>query len=137
MRRRLIGVTQEQLAHALGVSFQQVQKYELGNNRVSASKLYEIATILKVPISFFFAWLADTTTGAEADVASQRELTMRNFLTTSEGLSLAAAFPRIGGGRTSRELLGLIRMIADEDQQNEDAPSPPASAGDKVRRSPH
>ncbi|WP_454760921.1 helix-turn-helix domain-containing protein [Caulobacter segnis] len=114
MRRKLIGVSQEKLADALGLTFQQVQKYELGSNRISASKLYEIAKILKVPIAFFFVGLADTATNAMAYEASRRELVIRNFLTTPEGLELAAAFPRIGRGRVSRELLDLIRMIADE-----------------------
>ncbi|HWT51563.1 MAG TPA: helix-turn-helix domain-containing protein [Caulobacter sp.] len=114
MRRKMIGVSQEQLADALGLTFQQVQKYELGSNRVSASKLYEIAKILKVPIAFFFVGLVDTATNAKAYEASRRELVIRTFLNTPEGLELAAAFPRIGHGRVSRELLDLIRMIADE-----------------------
>jgi len=114
MRRKMIGVSQEQLADALGLTFQQVQKYELGSNRVSASKLYEIAKILKVPIAFFFVGLVDTATNAKAYEASRRELVIRTFLNTPEGLELAAAFPRIGHRRVSRELLDLIRMIADE-----------------------
>jgi transcriptional regulator with XRE-family HTH domain len=113
MRRKLVGVSQEKLADALGLTFQQLQKYELGSNRVSASKLYEIAKILKVPIAFFFVGIA-AETGADAHQASQRELVIRNFLATSDGLELAAAFPRLGRGRVSRELLDLIRMIADE-----------------------
>jgi transcriptional regulator with XRE-family HTH domain len=114
MRRKLISVSQGRLADALGLTFQQVQKYELGANRISASKLYEIAKILKVPIAFFFLGLADTATNAEAYEASRREVMIRNFLTMPEGLELAAAFPRIGRGRVIRELLDLIRMIADE-----------------------
>ena len=59
MRRRLLGVSQERLAEALGLTFQQVQKYERGANRVSASKLYEIARTLQTPVTYFFDGLAD------------------------------------------------------------------------------
>src|SRR5471030_2652213 len=59
LRRRMQGVSQEKLADALGLTFQQVQKYERGTNRVSASKLYEIATALRSPISYFFDGLVD------------------------------------------------------------------------------
>src|SRR5580692_8901907 len=59
MRRRMLGVSQEKLADALGLTFQQVQKYERGANRVSASKLYEIAAALKTPVAYFFEGLAD------------------------------------------------------------------------------
>src|SRR5713226_5149805 len=59
LRRRMQGVSQEKLADALGLTFQQVQKYERGANRVSASKLYEIAAALHAPVSYFFDGLAD------------------------------------------------------------------------------
>src|SRR3954464_8804994 len=65
MRRKLLGVSQEQLADSLGLTFQQVQKYERGANRVSASKLYEIAKTLQVPVSFFFDGLADPMDGSD------------------------------------------------------------------------
>src|SRR5579862_5575580 len=66
MRRRLQGVSQEKLADALGLTFQQVQKYERGANRVSASKLYEIASALKSPVAYFFDGLADPS-GSEGE----------------------------------------------------------------------
>ena len=70
LRRRMQGVSQEKLADALGLTFQQVQKYERGANRVSASKLYEIAAALRAPVAYFFDGLADPTGGA--DPAEQR-----------------------------------------------------------------
>jgi transcriptional regulator with XRE-family HTH domain len=66
LRRTLVGISQERLANALGLTFQQVQKYECGTNRVSASKLYEIAKALDIEVAFFFDELPSTTKAAEA-----------------------------------------------------------------------
>jgi len=70
LRRRMQGVSQEKLADALGLTFQQVQKYERGANRVSASKLYEIAAALKAPVAYFFDGLADPTTDSETSIGA-------------------------------------------------------------------
>ena len=114
MRRKVLGVSQEKLADELGLTFQQVQKYERGANRVSASKLYEIARALSAPVSYFFEGLSQTT--GEATLGGGRaEASMHDFLMTPEGLELAAAFPRIKRGRIRRRLLDLVRsMIEDE-----------------------
>ena len=115
MRRKLLGVSQEHLADSLGLTFQQVQKYERGANRVSASKLYEIARTLQVPVSFFFDGLADPTSGSESDEFShQAERVVQEFLTTPEGMELAEAFPRIKRGRVRRQVLDLVRAMAEE-----------------------
>ncbi|ALL14478.1 helix-turn-helix domain-containing protein [Caulobacter henricii] len=115
MRRKLLGVSQEQLAESLGLTFQQVQKYERGANRVSASKLYEIAKTLQVPVSFFFDGLADPMGGSEADeVGLHAERVVQEFLTTPEGIELAEVFPRIGRGKVRRQVLDLVRAMADD-----------------------
>jgi transcriptional regulator with XRE-family HTH domain len=115
MRRKLLGVSQEQLADSLGLTFQQVQKYERGANRVSASKLYEIAKTLQVPVSFFFDGLADPMDGSDGDeVGQQAERIVQEFLTTPEGLELAEVFPKIGRGRVRRQVLDLVRAMAEE-----------------------
>jgi len=115
MRRKLLGVSQEQLADSLGLTFQQVQKYERGANRVSASKLYEIARTLQVPVSFFFDGLADPMSGAEEDeVGHHAERVVQEFLTTPEGLELAEVFPKINRGRVRRQVLDLVRAMAEE-----------------------
>jgi len=115
MRRKLLGVSQEQLAGALGLTFQQVQKYERGANRVSASKLYEIARTLQVPVSFFFDGLADPLAGLEDDsTGSQAERVVQEFLSTAEGMELAEVFPRIHRARVRRQVLDLVRSMADE-----------------------
>ena len=116
MRRKMLGVSQERLADALGLTFQQVQKYERGANRVSASKLYEIARFLSAPISYFFEGLSDpTSTGAPGhDDASEQFV--HDFLMTSEGLELAAAFPKIRRSRLRRRVLDLVRALSEDEE---------------------
>ena len=123
MRRRMQGVSQERLADALGLTFQQVQKYERGANRVSASKLYEIAASLRTPVSYFFEGLADPSSdgGTEDGSHTIAEQSVHAFLTTSEGLELAGLFPRLQRGRLRRRLLDLVRAIVGEDQEEEEA----------------
>jgi transcriptional regulator with XRE-family HTH domain len=122
MRRKLLGVSQEQLADSLGLTFQQVQKYERGANRVSASKLYEIAKTLQVPVSFFFDGLADPMDGSDGDeVGQQAERIVQDFLTTPDGLELAEVFPKIGRGRVRRQVLDLVRAMAEEAARTENA----------------
>jgi transcriptional regulator with XRE-family HTH domain len=123
MRRRMQGVSQEKLADALGLTFQQVQKYERGANRVSASKLYEIAASLKTPVAYFFEGLADPAThdGDGAGARPSAEHTVHAFLMTSEGLELAGLFPRVSRGRLRRRLLDLLRAMVGEDVGEEDA----------------
>jgi transcriptional regulator with XRE-family HTH domain len=113
MRRKMLGVSQETLADALKLTFQQVQKYERGANRVSASKLYEIAKTLQVPVSFFFDGLADPMTDEVDEVGAAAERVVTEFLNTPEGLELAEMFPKIGRGRVRRQVLDLVRAMAD------------------------
>jgi transcriptional regulator with XRE-family HTH domain len=120
MRRRMQSVSQERLADSLGLTFQQVQKYERGANRVSASKLYEIATTLHAPISYFFDGLDDPTGGGAPSASGDDEQTVHAFLMTSEGLDLARGFTRIPRGRVRRRLLELIRALADDDDNTAD-----------------
>ncbi|HEY5409462.1 MAG TPA: helix-turn-helix transcriptional regulator [Caulobacteraceae bacterium] len=116
MRRKMLGVSQERLAEALGLTFQQVQKYERGANRISASKLYEIARFLSAPIAYFFEGLSDPAAG-KADRHDQgAEQHVHGFLMTSEGLELAAAFPRIGRPHLRRRILDLVRSLTGEDE---------------------
>jgi transcriptional regulator with XRE-family HTH domain len=114
MRRRILGVSQERLAEALGLTFQQVQKYERGANRVSASKLYEIARTLQAPITYFFEGLPDPIASGQDDANSEQA--MHDFLMTAEGLELASLFPKIRRGRVRRKLLDLVRAMSDESE---------------------
>ena len=121
MRRKILGVSQERLADDLGLTFQQVQKYERGANRVSASKLYEIARSLQAPISYFFDGLADPLTAQEQYAPSGDDRFVHDFLMTSEGLELATIFPKIKRGRVRRKVLDLVRAMADEEASLENA----------------
>ena len=119
MRRRSLGVSQEKLADELGLTFQQVQKYERGANRVSASKLYEIARSLQTPVAFFFEGLNDPTTASAYDAAP--DAFVHEFLMTNEGLELAAVFPKVKKSRLLRRILDLVRTMAEEDDALEPA----------------
>lgn len=117
MRRKILGVSQERLAEDLGLTFQQIQKYERGANRVSASKLYEIAKSLQSSVAYFFEGLADTT---GEGVAEGGEPYVHDFLMTSEGLELAGLFPRITRPKVRRRILELVRSMAEEDASSGD-----------------
>lgn len=113
MRRKLMGVSQEKLAEALGLTFQQVQKYERGVNRVSASKLFETSKFLGVEVSYFFDGLAGRDP-ASGFAESESERYTHEFLMTSEGVELASLFPRLAG-KQRRRILELVRTLADDD----------------------
>ena len=108
MRRKEMGVSQERLAESLGITFQQVQQYERGANRVSASKLWEIATALRTPVSYFYDGLSDRESAAAKRDAAQ------DFLLSTEGIELMAAFPRITEASVRRKIVELICVVADE-----------------------
>ena len=114
MRRKLLGISQEKLADGLGLTFQQVQKYERGANRVSASKLYEIARSLQSSVAYFFEGLADPTEGETSAQTNQGQF-VHDFLMTTEGLELAGLFPKINKPKVRRRVLDLVRSMADEE----------------------
>ncbi|ESQ92507.1 helix-turn-helix domain-containing protein [Asticcacaulis benevestitus] len=114
MRRKFFGLSQEDLAKAIDLTFQQVQKYERGSNRVSASKLYAIALTLKAPVAYFFEGYND---GEPADAFSESasEQFVHGFLMTTEGIELAEAFPRINNAKHRRKILDLVRTLAEDE----------------------
>jgi len=113
-RRKAVNVTQEALADALGLTFQQIQKYERGSNRVSASKLYQIASTLGVPINYFFEGLADPSADSTtSETGFDRDI--NDFLMSPEGLEIAALFGRIHKPGMRRQIVQLMRAIVDED----------------------
>lgn len=117
MRRKILGVSQERLADSLGLTFQQVQKYERGSNRVSASKLYEIAATLQAQVAYFFEGLADPATLEDGESAPGSEKFVQDFLMTPEGLELAGLFPKITRPRVRRRILDLVRSMAEEEDE--------------------
>lgn len=116
LRRKELKVSQEKLAETLGLTFQQVQKYERGANRISASKLYEIARTLRVPIGWFFEGLSDPSIGREDGTDPVGQGYAHEFLLTQEGADLANLFPKITQRRIRRRLVDLIRSLAEADE---------------------
>ncbi|WP_186420589.1 helix-turn-helix transcriptional regulator [Bosea sp. CS1GBMeth4] len=114
MRRMLAGVSQEKLGEGLGLTFQQVQKYEKGTNRISASRLQQIAKMLGVPVAFFFegAPADEATAGGFGEGGSTAYVA--DFLATSEGIQLSKAFVRIKSPRVRRRVIELVEALADE-----------------------
>jgi len=115
--RKQMNVSQEKLAEALGLTFQQVQKYERGANRISASKLYEIACTLHRSISEFFEGLSDPSQGRGEGFAEPGGVQFINeLLMTNEGMDLAALFPKIKRARVRRRVVDLVRALVEEEE---------------------
>jgi transcriptional regulator with XRE-family HTH domain len=118
MRRMMVGMSQEKLAAAVGITFQQIQKYEKGANRIAASRLQQIARILQVPPAFFFdeAGPSDAPSAgfAEPDAGAY----VVDFLSTAEGLQLNRAFAMIRDPKVRRRIVDLVVSLAQD-------PAPP------------
>ena len=117
MRRLMLGKSQTQLGEALGIAFQQVQKYEKGANRISASRLQEISQILQAPIEFFF----EGSPHAGGHRSAQREAPspqfVSDYLATSDGLNLTRAFMQIKEPKLRRSIVNLVEGIAGPEGQ--------------------
>jgi transcriptional regulator with XRE-family HTH domain len=112
MRRIMLGMSQEKLGEALGLTFQQVQKYEKGTNRVGASRIQQISEILQVPVSFLFEGGPSGGVSAEGFAESASPAYVSDFLATSEGLALTRAFTRITDTKLRRSIVDLVEQIA-------------------------
>ncbi|MFA5123456.1 helix-turn-helix domain-containing protein [Zavarzinia sp.] len=106
LRRQLLGLSQTELGNALDLTFQQVQKYEKGTNRISASKLHKMAEVLDVPISFFF----DGVEGTRSD-ADSADLDM---MSRAETISLVRAYYSIEDEAVRRKVIELLRTLGKE-----------------------
>jgi transcriptional regulator with XRE-family HTH domain len=110
MRRMMVGMSQEKLGDALGLTFQQIQKYEKGTNRMGASRLHQIAKVLKVPISYLFEGGPDSqavtgTVKIDQDFVSQ-------FLSARESIALMRAFVQIDDPKIRRSIVAMIESVA-------------------------
>lgn len=114
LRRMLLGMSQEKLADRLGITFQQIQKYEKGANRIGASRLQQISQALETPIAFFFEDLPEGGDGRK-DVPETGRPYVMDFLATSEGLELNKAFARIADAKVRRKVVELVRTLAGEE----------------------
>ncbi len=113
MRRMMLGMSQEKLGDALGLTFQQVQKYEKGSNRIGASRLQQIAHILQVPVAFFFEG-APPPPGGPTGFSEESTEYLQNTLSTSDGLALVKAFSNIQNAKLRRRIVDLVEEMAGE-----------------------
>jgi transcriptional regulator with XRE-family HTH domain len=112
MRRLMIEMSQEKLGEALGLTFQQVQKYEKGTNRIGASRLQQICDILQIPVSFLFEGAPGTWSPAEGNLEQHSPTYVADFLATSEGLALTRAFTRITDAKLRRSIVDMVEQVA-------------------------
>lgn len=116
LRRNMVSMSQEKLGDSLGITFQQIQKYEKGTNRVGASRLQAIASILSVPVSFFFEGgpgVEGNEPGGFAEDSDQNSILA--FGSSAEGLQLARAFLKIRDPKLRRRVIDLVKAMADGD----------------------
>jgi transcriptional regulator with XRE-family HTH domain len=121
MRRMMLGMSQEKLGDALTLTFQQVQKYEKGTNRIGASRLQQISHILQVPVAFFFegAPNLDGSMMTESLQTAPSPTYVSDFLATSDGLSLTKAFMRIPDPKLRRRIVDLVQQIAGAESEGQ------------------
>jgi transcriptional regulator with XRE-family HTH domain len=109
MRRLMLSMSQEKLADAIGLTFQQVQKYEKGTNRMGSSRLQKIANVLKVPVTFFFEGAPGQ---SKLEGKAESPAFVSDFLATSDGLALTKAFMRIKDAKLRRSIVKTVEVIA-------------------------
>ena len=119
MRRLMLSLSQEKLGDALGLTFQQIQKYEKGTNRIGASRLQQMSGILQVPVAFFFEG-APRMAGDAKNMSSgaPSPAFVSEFLATSEGLALMKAFSDIKSAKLRRSIVHLVEQIADQEDED-------------------
>src|SRR5215212_6903810 len=116
LRRMMLGMSQEKLGESLGITFQQIQKYEKGTNRIGASRLQHIARVLTVPVSFFFEDAPGAPADQPAGMAEPKSTHyVVDFLSSAEGLQLNKAFIRIKDSKLRRKIIDLVRALAGEE----------------------
>ncbi|ABM45051.1 helix-turn-helix domain-containing protein [Bartonella bacilliformis] len=115
LRRNMLGLTQEKLGEQLGITFQQIQKYEKGTNRVGASRLQAIAEIMDVPVSYFF----DKGINNQPEESfAESDSNFMDFCSSNEGIQLMRAFTNILDAKVRRKIIDLAKALSEEDQTN-------------------
>jgi transcriptional regulator with XRE-family HTH domain len=114
MRRKMLGLSQEKLGERLGITFQQIQKYEKGTNRVGASRLQAMSDALEVPVAYFFP---EASAGSAGGMKEESATYMMEFLSTSEGLDLTRAFTKIQNPKVRRKVVELVRALAENSSE--------------------
>lgn len=115
MRRMMLNMSQEKLGNALDLTFQQVQKYEKGTNRIGASRLQHISNILQVPVSFFFEGAPHLPGHSRGMGEAPSPPYVSDFLASTDGLTLIKSFMRIKNGKMRRRIVELVEQIAGQD----------------------
>ncbi len=116
LRRNMLGMSQEKLGENLGITFQQIQKYEKGTNRVGASRLQEIASIIDVPVAFFFEDAPGQESAGNRGLSEDTSATFAvQFCSTPEGLQLNRSFIKITDPKVRRRIIDLVKSLASDD----------------------
>lgn len=116
LRRMLVGLSQEKLGERMGLTFQQIQKYEKGVNRIGASRLFQLSQILEVPVQFFFEGAPPADGGSQPGfVKSDSQSFLYEFLNTRDGLELNRAFVKISDAQVRRSVVELVRSLGRTD----------------------
>lgn len=118
LRRTSVGMSQEKLGEHLGITFQQIQKYEKGTNRIGASRLQNISEVLTVPVAFFFEGLDNPPAGANGLQEPGSEFVHDGY-NSNETLQLTRAFARIADAKVRRRVLDLVRSLAAVEEEAE------------------
>lgn len=119
LRRMVIGMSQEKLGEQMGLTFQQIQKYEKGTNRIGASRLYHLSQILDVPVQFFFEDAPFDISGQDSNpkegfAESRTEAYLLDFLNSRDGLELNRAFVKITDPKVRKRVVELVRALSDD-----------------------
>ncbi|MET3660546.1 helix-turn-helix domain-containing protein [Aquamicrobium ahrensii] len=115
MRRNMLGMSQEKLGESLGITFQQIQKYEKGTNRVGASRLQAIASIMEVSPAFFFENAPTDEHTPVGGLSEDSSMTsVMEFCSSAEGIQLNRAFVKIGDPKVRRRILELVKSLSDD-----------------------
>lgn len=125
LQRMLLGMSQEKLGEQLGLTFQQIQKYEKGINRIGASRLFELARVLGVSVQFFYDDAPGAAGGYRSQAPSAGGLAERaadryvvDFLSSREGVELNKAFVKISDPKVRRSIVDLVRTLAGEEKES-------------------
>jgi transcriptional regulator with XRE-family HTH domain len=126
LRRMVIGMSQEKLGEKMGLTFQQIQKYEKGTNRIGASRLFQLSQIMDVPVQFFFEDAPLHVANRHAAVAgfheSKTEAFLLDFLNSRDGLELNRAFVKITDPKVRKRVVELVRALSEEVAAEADLP---------------
>ncbi len=114
LRRNMLGMSQEKLGEGLGITFQQIQKYEKGTNRVGASRLQAISSVLGVPVSFFFEDAPGQQSGVSGLAEDSSTSYVVDFLNSAEGLQLNRSFVKISDSKVRKKIIDLVKALSAE-----------------------